>query len=117
MSPDPDRRPEAVVKRQTEAYNEGDIEAFTACYAEDAVIERLDAEGVVANGDDEIHDQYRELFEMLPELTCGVTDEFTFGEYVACKERVTGTDDPVVALAVYLVRDDVIQHLWLGGEP
>lgn len=116
MTTESDADPENVVQRQTDAYNAGDIEAFTACYADDARIERLCEEGSVAEGHEEIHDEYNQLFEAVPDLTCEVTDEFVVGEYVACKERVTGMDEPMDAFALYLVQNGAIQRLWLAGK-
>jgi hypothetical protein len=116
VSPDSNAAPETVVQRQTDAYNDGDIEAFTACYADDARIERLGEETPVAEGHAEIHDEYSQLFNAVPDLTCEVTDEFVVGEYVACKERVTGMDEPMDAFALYLVQSGVIRRLWLAGE-
>jgi len=42
-----------------------------------------------------------------------VTDEFTIEDYVVCKERITDMNDPIEALAMYLVQDSEIQRLWL----
>ena len=116
MPPHSDAAPAEVIQQQTDAYNDGDIEAFTACYAEDAQIQRLGDETTVAEGHEEIHDEYGELFEAIPDLTCEVTNEFIVGQYVACKERVVGIEEPMDALAVYLVQNGLIQRLWLAGE-
>lgn len=105
---------EGVVHRQTQAYNEGDIDDFAACYGEQAVITKLDEEEIVAEGREDIHSHYGELFEAVPDLSCEVTDEFTVGEFTVCKERVTAGDETLNALAIYLVQEDIIQRLWLG---
>ena len=109
--------PEAVVHRQIDAYNDGDVDAFSRCFAEQATVASLEDGEVAATGRDEIREQYGDLFEAVPELRCTVTDEFTVGAFVVGRERVTGIDEPFDALAVYLVQDGVIQRLWLGGEP
>ena len=116
MSPDSDAAPKEVVQQQTDAYNDGDIEAFTACYAKNAQIQRIGGGTTIAEGQEEIHDEYGELFEAIPDLTCEVTDEFTVGQYVACMETVFGIEEPMDALAVYLVQNGLIHRLWLAGE-
>jgi len=106
--------PTAVVRRQTEAYSEGDPDAFAACFHEEAVVARLGDDEPVARGRAAIREYYGELFEAVPDLDCTVVDEFGVGEFVACKERVTGTGEPIDALAVYRVVDGLITRLWLG---
>jgi hypothetical protein len=108
--------PETIVQRQAEAYNDGDIAAFASYYAEQAEITTLGESEVIAVGRDEILDEYGRLFEAVPDLQAEVVAEITVGEYVATKERVTGSDEPREALAVYLVRDGLIHHLWIGNS-
>lgn len=115
MTPDSPAPPEDVVRRQTDADNDGDVDAFVACYAEDARILRLDDETPVAAGREAIREEYSDPFEAVPDLACEMTEEFAVGPYVACSERVTGTGEPTTALAVYLVREGAIRRLWLAG--
>ncbi|MFB6270870.1 MAG: nuclear transport factor 2 family protein [Halobacterium sp.] len=115
MTAESNTTPEAVVGRQTEAYNDQDVDAFVSCYAEDAVIASIDGERV-ADGHDEIREEYEQLFEAVPDLRCEVTDEFTVDDYVVCRERVTGTGEPITAVAVYLVEDGAIRRLWLADD-
>ncbi len=71
---------------------------------------------MIAEGRDEIHDQYAELFDTAPDLTAETVESFAIGAYVAVKERVTGAGPTRLALAIYRVRDGEIRQLWLGGE-
>lgn len=106
--------PADVVHRQTEAYNEGDAGEFAACYHDRAKVMSLEDGEVVAKGRDEIRKEWRKLFETMPEVHCEVRDQFGVDEFVACRERVTGIEEPLDVLAVYQVQDDVIQQLWLS---
>lgn len=115
MTADSDLGPAGVVHRQKEAYNDGDADEFAAWYDEQAVVARLEDGERMAEGREDIRDQWAELFWAEPDLHCEFTDEFTMGRFVACRERITGMEEPLDALAVYLVDDGVIQRLWLGG--
>lgn len=103
-----------VVDGQLDAYNEGDADAFAASFAEDAVIAPLSGDETDAAGRDAIREQYGELFEAYPDLNCEFSDRLTVGPFDVCHESITGMDEPMQALAVYEVRDGVIQRLWLG---
>ncbi|WP_415379177.1 SgcJ/EcaC family oxidoreductase [Halosimplex sp. TS25] len=105
-----------VVDGQLAAYNDGDAEAFASHFAEDAVIAPLSGDETTAEGREAIRAQYADLFEAYPELDCVFEDRLTVGPFDACRERITGMDEPMDALAVYEVRDGAIQNLWLGHE-
>jgi hypothetical protein len=112
---DDHRSPDEAVTRQVDAYNEADLEAFADCYAEDAVVRSLGEGERTASGRGQIRDRWGDLFENAPDLHCEVTDRFSVGPFVACRETVTGMGpDAVEAVAVYRVEDGRIQELWLG---
>ncbi len=116
MTEDQESTPTAVVDRQVDAYNAGDPDAFAACYGENAVVASLGDGERLAEGREGIRQQWGQLFEANPDLHCEVTDELAIGEFVACRERVTGMGDPVEALAVYRVSEGTIQRVWLGYD-
>lgn len=108
--------PEEVVQQQVEAYNQGAIEAFVACYSEDATVTDLGQNETLGRGRAAIREHFGELFETFPDLHCEVKEQFRVGEYVVLNEHVTGTGEPRDTLALYRVEDGLIQGLWLG-EP
>jgi uncharacterized protein (TIGR02246 family) len=114
MTDEPDGTPTDVVDSHLEAYNDRDAAAFADHFAEDAVVARQRDGTVVASGRDEIREHYAELFEAVPDLHCTFTDTLTLGSFVVCAERVTGTPEPMEALALYEVQDGRIQRLWLA---
>lgn len=116
MTADSGLTPSEVVHRQIEAYNDGDSDEFASWYAEDAVVMRLEDGERMAEGREEIRTEWGDLFEAVPDLHCEVTDEVAVGQFVAHRERVTGMDEPLDALAVYLVDDGAIQRVYLGGQ-
>src|SRR5205809_3635204 len=100
-----------VVDRQVQAYNQRDVEAFAACYAEDAVVE--DARGnVLLRGRDEIRAKYAAFFEASPTLHAEIPARIELGEYVIDEERVSGTPDGEIhAVVIYHVTGDAIDHV------
>jgi hypothetical protein len=104
----------SVVDRVVEALNAHDVEAFVACYAEDATIED-GHDRVVARGHDELRERYGPMFARHPDLRVEALHRIDVGEFVAQHERVTGRGEPEEHVAVYLVRDDRIARERLIG--
>lgn len=98
--------PAAAVDRQVEAYNERDVDAFAACYAEDVVI--VDAAGAeLTHGRPQLAEQYGRWFARNPELHVEIVSRIEIGAFVIDAERVTGTpDDDINAVAIYRVDED-----------
>ena len=92
-----------AVDRQVEAYNDRDIEAFTACYAEDIAI--VDAAGAeLTRGRTQLAEQYGRWFARNPELHVEVVSRIEIGAFVIDAEQVTGTPDGgTQAVAIYRV--------------
>jgi len=103
-----------IVDGQLAAYNDGDAGAFAEHFAEDAVIAALSGDETTAEGRAAIREQYADLFAAYPDLECTFEDRLTVGPFDAVRERVTGMDEPMEALAIYEVRDGAIRRLWLG---
>ena len=97
-----------VVDRVLAALNGRDIDAFAACYTDDATIEDGYDE-IVAAGRSGIRERYAVIFETFPKVRVTPLSRTDVGEFVVQEERVTGRgpeDDRHVA--VYLVRDGLI---------
>ena len=87
-----------------------DLEAFIACYAEHAVIER-DQGDVLASGHDEIRARYGEMFVTYPTLSVRKITAFAVGAYVVQLEEVEGRGpDREQHIAVYRIEDGLIVH-------
>jgi ribosomal protein S18 acetylase RimI-like enzyme len=103
----------APVRHQLTAYNNRDIDAFIACYAEDCVIE--DGVGnVTMRGTAAMHESYARMFESSPELHCHLASRTIVGNYILDEERVTGRagrDGQSHVVAVYRVENGLIQHV------
>ncbi len=97
------------VQGQLEAYNRRDIEAFLACYAEDAVIRHADGRVLMA-GHDELRSRYEQLFKSYPDLEAVVPQRVRAGDWTVDEERVHLADgDDLHVLVGYEVRDGLIR--------
>ncbi len=108
---------EDVVQQQVNAYNARDIEAFLATYSPG--IELYDhPTDLRYAGLEEMREGYLRLFESTPELHVQVVCRITLGNYVIDREKVTGLSDDGLreAVAIYLVKDGLIQKVWLIKE-
>jgi hypothetical protein len=97
---------EDAVERQVRAYNEGDLEEFVACYAEDVVFE--DGDRVVHMiGREEMRERYGRLFASSPNLHVEVVTRIRITSYVVDEERITGRPDgDGHAVAIYRLDGD-----------
>ena len=103
-----------VIDRVLVALNAHDVDAFVACYAEDATIENGHDE-VFVRGNEELRVRYSRMFEQLPDVRVEALSRIDVGEFVVQEEVVTGRGEPQRHVAIYLVRDDLIQRERLIG--
>jgi hypothetical protein len=96
-----------VVDSVLVALNAHDVDAFVACYAEDATIENGHDE-VLVRGHEELRSRYGPMFEQLPDVRVEPLTRTDVGEFVVQEEVVTGRGEPERHVAVYLVRDGLI---------
>lgn len=100
-------------QKQLEAYNNRDIKAFMACYAENCTVE--DGEGnVLMDSKQAMEERYLRLFEASPELHCRLVSRIALQNYVIDEERVTGhqgKSEEKHVVAVYRIKDGLIEHV------
>jgi len=108
--------PVTVVDRQIAAYNAGDVDAFVAEFAEDAVVTGFEAEEPMAVGEAEIRELYGEQFDAVsPEVE--ILSRISLGEYVVDHERVEQEGgEAMEAIGVYRVVAGEIARRWLAHE-
>ncbi len=106
--------PVDVVKKQVNAYNARDLDAFVSFYHPDAVVYRYPGE-ILASGEREIRERYRMRFDESPALHAEIVNRITLGKYVIDEERITGIDgdDPLYAVVIYEVSDGIILNSWI----
>jgi hypothetical protein len=108
--------PQEIAERQLVAYNNRDIEAFAALFAEDAVLYTLGVDKPIAQGKTEVYELYKRLFENSPNLYCKVVNRSILGNKVLDYEQVTGragTEDQVMEIiAIYEIEGDLIKRCY-----
>jgi hypothetical protein len=103
--------PSAIVDLQTRAYNERDIDAYCALFAEDARIYRLNQDRPIASGIEQIRKYYTVRFQN-PHLHCVVTSRMLLQDFVIDYESVVGVGEGTLhVIAIYEVRNSRIQTL------
>jgi hypothetical protein len=103
-----------VVDRVLDALNAHDLEAFVSCYTEDATIED-GYDKVVARGHAELRERYGPMFTSFQEVRVTALVRIGVGEFIVQHEEVVGRGEPMRHVAVYLVRNDLIERERLIG--
>jgi hypothetical protein len=98
-----------VADRLLAALSAHDLEAFVACYAEDATIED-GYDRIAAQGHDELRARFGPQFEEYPELRVEMISRTIVGEFVVQEEEVIGRGDHHRHVAVYLIEDGLIKR-------
>lgn len=101
-----------LIQRQLDAYNAHDIEAFMACYAEDAQLAGLNG-AVTQAGHDAIRARHLDLFAQHPQNRAELANRIDLGTTVIDHERVErvpGGERFEVA-AIYTISDGRIARV------
>jgi hypothetical protein len=93
-----------VVDRIVAALNAHDLEAFVACYAEDATMED-GHDNVLARGRAAIRERLEKMFAEFPELHFETLSRIHSGPFVVQHERTTGRGDPEEHVCIFLIED------------
>lgn len=111
------KTPQDIVQQQVNAYNARDLEAFIATYSPDIKI-YIHPDTLRGSGHGEMRKIYGELFKNVPKLHCEIVNRIVMGNFVIDQERVTGNPNGRVAnaVAIYEVRDGLIQRVWFVPE-
>jgi hypothetical protein len=116
----PSFEPSEVVRRQLEAYNARDIDAFMSCWADDAQVFAFPAD-LLANGAAEIRARHVARFRE-PNLFGRLVARMAVGTLVVDHEVVTRTfpegSGTVDVIAIYEVENGRIAKAWFRmGAP
>ncbi|GAB5493302.1 MAG: nuclear transport factor 2 family protein [Phototrophicaceae bacterium] len=105
--------PEEIIQAQVVAYNNRDIEAFTALHSPTAQLFNLPTGELICEGANSIRERYSKRFEN-PNLHAEIINRIVHGSRVIDHEHITGmTPERVVqAVAIYEVENELIQRVW-----
>ncbi len=104
-----------VVQNQLEAYNQRDIERFTALFHDDAELFNLGDATPIAKGKEQLTEIYKRLFESSPNLRSDVVSRQVIGNKVLDYEIITGRQNqtaPVYLIAVYEIEGTKIKRCY-----
>lgn len=103
----------AVVQRQLDAYNARNADAFAATYAPDVKIYNF-PDKLLMSGREELRQRYGAVFAASPKLHARILNRVVRGNFVIDDEHVTGRGEAgeIRAVAIYEVRDGLIQNVW-----
>lgn len=103
----------ALARKQLNAYNNRDIEAFMDCYCEAVQVYHFPNE-LIMNGQAEMRKRYDRMFEDTPDLNCLLLNRIVQGNTVIDQELVTRQKDtpPNNAIAIYKATDDCIKEVY-----
>jgi hypothetical protein len=104
-----------IVQQQLDAYNAGQLDAFTACYSPAITLTRLPEGEVAFQGLDELRPAYGQLFSANPNLHCTIAERIVLGRFVIDHERIAGYADgnEAEAVVIYEVADGLIARVWV----
>ena len=108
---------EVLAQRQLDAYNEQDIEAFLAVYADDVAVRTFPSGELTYRGIDKMRARYSALFEANPNNHAALLSRLVKGNVVIDHEHVTGRANGVEseAIAMYEVDGEKIVKVWFVG--
>jgi hypothetical protein len=94
-----------LVQRQLDAYNKQDIEAFLACYAEDAVLATFNGD-VTFSGIAAIRKRHEDLFYEFPKNHAKLANRIDLGTTVIDHEQVERSPggDRFEVAAIYTIK-------------
>lgn len=102
-----------AVQRQVDAYNRRDLDAFLATCSETVRVYRMPAAEPALAGKSAFGEFYRTRRFNLPGLHADIVQRIAIGNKVIDHERVSGIEDrPIEMIAVYEVRDGLIDCVW-----
>jgi imidazolonepropionase-like amidohydrolase len=103
--------PVALVQRQLNAYNFGDIEAFLEPYADDVELYNFPGQ-LDMQGKQKMREVYGAMFNKTPGLHCELVNRIVQGKVVIDKERVHFNGKMIEAVAIYQVENNKIRKVY-----
>lgn len=105
--------PEEIVRKQLEAYNKRDLQAFVACYS-DSVKTYDFPDQLKHSGKKEFRDAYKKVFDKYPNLHCEVVKRMIKGNIIIDEEKLTGRaeGETFYAIVIYEVNNGLIEKVY-----
>lgn len=82
--------PQQLIRQQVDAYNQRDLQAFTACFHQDIKLYNFRESAPYLTGMDALAASYKEVFEQSPNLHATIDHRIVLGNTIIDHEKVTG---------------------------
>lgn len=102
--------PTELADAQLEAYNNRDIDAFLAPYADSVKVYNGQRE-LLYMGKETMRGRYASLFERTPDLNCNLLNRIAVNNTIIEHEEVTFNGKTIYAIVMYKVADNKIQEV------
>lgn len=105
------QNPEEIVQKQLDTYNARDIEGFMSVMSQDVTLINHADQKIIAEGIEEVHGIYTNLFQKSPKLHSQLTNRIVMGNKVIDHESITGrmgSDEVIELVVIYEVAKDKI---------
>ena len=105
--------PQQLAQAQLDAYNNHDINAFMANYAEDVLVRLFPSNQVLFSNSADMAKHYAQKRFNLPTLHAELIERLVQGNIVIDKELVTGMEGaPLSVIAMYEIVAAKIKNVW-----
>lgn len=103
--------PEDLAQQQLNAYNQRNIEAFLAPYAEDVEVYTF-PDQLMYKGKSAMREIYTSMFTNTPNLHCELVNRIVNGNTLIDQERVQFGDQIINAVAIYKIKNSKIKKVY-----
>jgi len=102
------------VKKQQIAYNARDIGNFAPNFSDSVKLYNMGNTVPFCIGRNDLYKKYATLFEKSPDLNYILTNRLVCGNFVIDEELLSGLEPgrEVRAIAIYEIKDSLIQNVW-----
>jgi imidazolonepropionase-like amidohydrolase len=104
--------PVALVTRQVNAYNTGNIDAFLEPYSDDIELYTY-PDKLIYKGKDNMRKDYAQMFKELPNLHCEIKERIIQGNIIIDKESISGiAKTKIEGTAIYHIENNKIKKVF-----
>ncbi len=96
-------KPEAIVQKNLDCYNNRDLDGFMSYFADSISLVNFSDQKIVANGLTEIRALYKNLFDASPNLHSTILKRMVLGNKVIDHESIVGRKGSAEVLEIILI--------------